>query len=262
MNKPFDLEPLNASVIHDLDSREYHADKSRLNASSIKIILRSPSHYKTSLSAESKSTPEMEFGTLYHTCTLEPEKVQEDCNRLSKKAVEKLPEAQAMALATLNTKLGSMIKEGKGEAEITIHWDEQFDLDGELVIVKCKARLDYTIIGNNVIIIDLKSTKDASESEFSKSIENFQYHISAFWYKRAVYAWLGRDSVFAYIACEKVDPYATAQYISDIEDEMEGKEKCSEALMLYAKAMLTDEWKGYGDDIKTIERPYWARRKK
>jgi len=54
----------------NVDSEVYHAHRDYLSSSDIRKLLRSPAHYRA---PSAPASPAQEFGTLVHTCVLEPE---------------------------------------------------------------------------------------------------------------------------------------------------------------------------------------------
>lgn len=65
-------------------------------------------------------------------------------------------------------------------SECIVWKDESYD-------VECKALVDLICSGDwGTVVMDLKTTADASIDSFSKSIFNFGYHMQAAWYLRAL----------------------------------------------------------------------------
>lgn len=151
-------------------------------------------------------------------------------------------------------------------------------------------------IGNN-IVIDLKTTDDASLDGFSKSIANWRYDVqapyyldglrealkqsgdkppaegaaelSAYWIdqKTGVLCrcrpdfWRGEPKHFVFIAVEKKPPYAVGVYVLDEESMALGAAQYRHDLNTYAECLANDNWPGYGDKVQTISVPGWAKNK-
>ena len=74
--------------------------------------------------------------------------------------------------------------------------------------LQCKCRPDW-ISADGGILVDLKTTEDASPREFQRSIAKWRYHVQAGWYMAGIEAAYGtRPSGFIFIAVEKKPPFA------------------------------------------------------
>jgi exodeoxyribonuclease VIII len=138
-----------------------------------------------------------------------------------------------------------------GEAEVCIVWIEK--RTGLL----CKARLDY-VHRNQAIIIDLKSTRDASKEAFSKAIYNYGYYQQGAWYSDGWQTLIGDPPAFTFLAVEKSPPYCPAAYELGAKDIIAGRLAYRKALKIYAECMATDTWPGYPDEVRMISMPDWA----
>jgi hypothetical protein len=97
--------------------------------------------------------------------------------------------------------------------------------------VRIKARLD---ILQDKFVADLKTTKDASEAGFAKSVGNFRYDIQAAFYGDVAGALAGVEHLPFLFACVETEaPYLTAEW--DLtEDWIEnGRASYEWALQLY-----------------------------
>lgn len=83
---------------------------------------------------------------------------------------------------------------------------------------KCKGRIDFN--RTDKIIVDLKSTKNASPLEFNKSIFNYKYFMQAAFYLDGISAITGeRYHSFYIIAIETKKPYLINCFSIDITSE-------------------------------------------
>lgn len=149
--------------------------------------------------------------------------------------------------------------------------------------------------GNNVVV-DLKTTDDASLEGFSKSIANWRYDVqhpyyldglreairqsggqipeqavigaaelSAYWIDQETGVlcrcrpdfWRGEPKHFIFIAVEKKPPYAVGVYKLDEESVELGRAVYRSDLRRYAECKANDNWPGYGEKIQTISVPGW-----
>lgn len=143
------------------------------------------------------------------------------------------------------------------------------------------------------IIVDLKTTEDASPEGFAKSMANYRYDVQHAYYmdgtrlaleqgkctppqkgtaELSVYwidpvtgvlcrcrpdFWNGYPKRFAFIAVEKKPPHAVAVYVLDSDGVDIGRAQYQHDLRIYAECLRTNEWPGYGDKIQTISLPAW-----
>ena len=146
--------------------------------------------------------------------------------------------------------------------------------------------------GKNVVV-DLKTTDDASLEGFAKSIANWRYDVqhpyyldglkeairqgnctppvdgtaelSAYWIDEETGVlcrcrpdfWRGNPNNFVFIAVEKKPPYAVGVYVLDSESVDAGRAVYRADLNTYAACQKSGEWPGYGDKIQTINVPGW-----
>lgn len=146
--------------------------------------------------------------------------------------------------------------------------------------------------GQNMVV-DLKTTDDASLEGFGKSIANWRYDVqhpyyldglrqalkqsgdqapvegaaelSAYWVDQATGMlcrcrpdfWRGEPKHFVFIAVEKRPPYAVGVYVLDEESVEIGRAQYRADLERFAECVRTDSWPGYGDKIQKISVPAW-----
>ncbi len=153
---------------------------------------------------------------------------------------------------------GRKYYEMEGETEFSFVWDQR---DGCRSGVPCKCRPDW-ISADQKIIVDLKTTQDASKRGFQRSIGTYGYHIQAAWYCMGVEAVTGvKPEEFIFIAIEKTAPYGIGVYKADQEMLDIGREKCQEALALIATCEDLQQWPDYSPGVELISLPPWLRPK-
>lgn len=166
----------------------------------------------------------------------------------------------SMAVAFINTPAGQYIIGLKGHRETSIYWT-----DPETGVL-CKFRPDFFVEPckalPNGLIIDLKSTTDASPEEFGRSAYNFEYHVSAAWYCRGFQQVFKTAKLppFLYGAVEKEAPYAPACYSATEEQLLLGGKICTDRLRIYADCLRTGQWPGYAPQITNLPLPQFALR--
>jgi exodeoxyribonuclease VIII len=108
------------------------------------------------------------------------------------------------------------------------------------------------------IVVDLKTTEDASPAGFRKSIGQWRYGVQAAWYLHSLEQATGiRPSQFIFIAVEKKAPYAVACYAADEEMIQLGMETAMRDLQRIAECRTAERWPGYSDQIEMISLPAW-----
>lgn len=140
-----------------------------------------------------------------------------------------------------------------GKAETTHMWT-----DGATGL-QCKCRPDW-LTDDGSLIVDLKTTEDASPAGFRKSIANWRYYVQAAWYLDGIEQATGtRPDQFIFICVEKKAPHAVAVYAADAEMIQIGAEAAARDLEVLATCQAAGAWPGYSDQIETISLPPWMR---
>ena len=115
----------------------------------------------------------------------------------------------------------------------------------------CKVRPDLYIPDGT--IIDLKSTQDASEAGFRKSVRNFKYDFQTAWYMEAMRA-LGLPArQFIFVCVEKTAPYLTATYTLTASEIDRQKPRMQKACEIWATCMESGVWPGYPEEVVTLD---------
>jgi len=264
---------VSAGIIPGIQIDVYHKSAGT-SKSQLDQMAKSPAHYLASLTTQRKETDAMKIGSLFHTMVLEPEKqnfvVGPDVNKNTNiwKAFKAEAEAAGQTvidqgtLEMLNGMVASVrahpaaskLLSGPGIAEGSAWWvDEQ---SGEL----CRCRPDF--YREDGIIVDLKSTEDASPEAFAKSIAKYGYHRQNAMYVDGVEAATG-DHIkgFVFVVTEKSAPYCTAVYVLDTQGVELGREQYTRLLLELADCRVAKKFPGYSDRIETLSLPAWEVRK-
>ena len=135
-----------------------------------------------------------------------------------------------------------------GQAERVVQWREG--------AVYCRSKLDF-LPDDLRLILDYKSTTDASPEAFSRQIASLGYDIQASFYQRGVKAELGEELPFIFMAQEKDEPYACtfhgiAPSMKEIADA-----KVKRAIRLWEECTRTNTWPGYDIRIHWAEATAW-----
>ena len=259
-----------------MTNEEYHASGA-VSKSVLDMIHKSPAYYKYCMENPREQTDSMLLGSVVHKLVLEPQDfgsefaVIPDCDRRTKdgKAVYKafcdalqdgvaaVPgdvyrQAQAMADAVkAHPVAAKLLTDGK--AEESYFWEQ----DG----IKCSCRPDW--MRNDGLVVDLKTTKDASPDGFQKSAYNFRYYVQAWWYIHGLRL-LGIDATeFIFIAVESAAPYTVSVYAADDLFFKLGEIEAMQDFETYKECMKSENWYGYEKEpeIHSLSVPDWVARR-
>lgn len=260
-----------AGIVKGISNEAYHK-AAGVSKSQLDQFAKSPAHYLASLTTPRKETEAMRIGTLFHALVLEPEKanfvVGPNINKNTKewKAFKAEAEAagqvvidegdnamlQGMVASIKTHPAASALLSGPGIAEGSCWWyDER---SGEL----CRCRPDFyrEDIG---VIVDLKTTEDASQAGFTKSVANFRYAVQAAMYADGVETSTGVPvKAFAFIAVEKQPPYAVQCFQLDFQAMEAGRVTYQNLLLDLADCKISGKFPAYSDKVETISLPNWA----
>jgi len=261
-----------------MDNTSYHAHQA-ISKSHLDQIARSPLHYWARYLDPKRVAPEpsaaMRLGTALHTHVLELSRWDEEiavapaCDRRTKagkdafasfeasatgKTVITADDAEvvmAMGRSVMRHPGAAMLLGMAGKAETTHMWMDP------IYRLECKCRPDW-LTDDGSIMVDLKTTRDASPRAFKRSIADYRYHVQAGWYLDGVEQATGkRPDQFIFICVESTAPYACAVYAADAELIERGHEQAMQDLGKLATCKAADSWPSYSDQIETISLPGW-----
>ena len=115
----------------------------------------------------------------------------------------------------------------------------------------CKVRPDQYI--SEGTIIDLKSTQDASEAGFRKSVRSFGYNFQACYYLEAMRALGLPAKQFIFVCVDKSPPYLTATYTLTASEIDRQKPRMQKACEIWATCMDSGVWPGYPEEVVTLD---------
>ena len=264
-----------------MDNNDYHAHPA-ISKSHLDQVARSPLHYWARYLDPNRvtiePTPAMAIGSAVHTHVLELDQwdsqyaiAPESIDRRTKMGKAEwevfttaatgrtvLSRADAelvmrMGHAVYSHPAAAMLLNMPGKAETTHMWTDA------ATGLQCKCRPDW-LTDDGSLIIDLKTTDDASPAGFRKSIANWRYHVQAAWYLNGIEQATGtRPDQFIFLCVEKRAPFAVAVYAADAEMIQIGAEAAARDLEVLATCKAAGAWPGYSDQIETINLPSWMR---
>ena len=255
-----------------ITNEDYHADTALGSSRARQLHGSCPLKVKHAIGQPSPSTPALLNGSMTHSAALEPDRVdiefgckpaEIDGNSSRTKVYREafaemeaeepqkrwLPEAdynmclEVAASARQHPLLLEMLYHSASKIEHTGF----FQIEG----TPCKVRPDL-YNSDTGMVLDLKTTVDASPKEFTYSVRKYGYLFQAAFYMTALRQMGERPKQFVFLVVEKSAPYATACYTLDNSDIEKEVPRVLEAIKIYGECLKTDVWPGYSDDIKTL----------
>ncbi len=255
-------------VRRELSNEDYHADKSSVSSSHLKLISQSPKlywhRYLDPNAPKQTPTAAMRLGTLVHSMVLEPDKVHQEFGVLSAARNTKLGKAELKEFSDagleavsrsdwdLAVQVAASVHKHPAAAKLLSQGEPEtswFFTDPDTGL-KCKIRPDWM---SDDYIIDLKTTQDASPKAFARSTCDLSYHL-----QQAFYLLPFQEKRFVFIAVEKTYPFQVGVYELSPDAKGLGEVKCSQAMHLLKKCRDTNHWPGYSDELQTLNLPDWA----
>lgn len=138
-----------------------------------------------------------------------------------------------------------------GESEVTLRWT-----DGDTGL-KCKARADRWNRRRR-FMADLKSTDDASERGFGRSVVRYGYDITHAHYCEAAKECGEPLDCYLIVAQEKRPPYLSVVYQLDVAAEARGYEIRNSGMQTMLGCLATNTWPGYPSGVQPLALPGWA----
>lgn len=264
-----------------------------INFSRLKPIRDTASKCKWEMENPKKPTPAMILGSALHVATLEPARFEQlfhicpPCDRRTKEGKEFYAEQEKIAGSKLLIRDGSSEDEGNlsavknlrgmakairsmksatpflngiGQNEVSALWkDEETGL-------MCKARMDRFIpelaaLKGLPAIVEIKTSQDASEWGFAKTVDSFYYAAQAACYATAVKAITGKDALHIFIACESQAPYDAAVFTLDDQSLQTGLLQYRQMLNRYAECVKLNKWPGYPDKVQILSLPGYSHKR-
>jgi len=248
--------------VHDISNEQYHAADG-ISRSRLMLLDKSPYHFWYEVysgKAERKdATPAMNIGSAFHTMLLEPHLfdkefcVMPNLDRRTKegKAMYEsfLSEAHGKMILTVDQfeKVRDMVEQVASHEIVTTLLDEAvfeqsiFWTDIETGI-QFKARPD---IWSSKMVVDLKTTADASAYKLQRSALDYGYYLQAGMMFEACKA-IGKPfEMFVMLAVEKEAPHVPAVYMMDDNALQFGIDQFQRYKKQLAECLNSGKWPGY-----------------
>lgn len=273
---------MTARLIEGMPAATYHADpceKPSLSSGIVKILAnKAPvfahrAHPRLGgMKAEHNDT--FDIGTVAHAMLLEEDEsgliiVDADDWR-TKAAKEKRVEAHAAGKVALLERHADKCRAMVAAARAFIPTSEIAEaVEGavaESVILwseddtHFRIRKDW-LSADRRVVIDYKTTEDASPEAFCRTIPNLGYHLQGALYSRGVYALTGVLPKFVFLAQETEAPYACALYGCDPVLSAVAEAQLQHAIETWETCMSTGKWPAYGSRVHWADAPGWLQAK-
>lgn len=262
-------------IYPNMSAAEYHAVDA-CSASRLKALKQSPAHCRQSIENPRSDTPALVSGSAVHAAVLEPDrfasefvvrptfgrtKAEQEARdaweyKARGKSIITADDAETCAAIVPRLhahKMAGPIIRAKSHVELSGFW---IDSDTSLL---CKCRWD-AVSEKPELVVDLKTTTDASPRAFAQSIFKFGYHRQGAWYLDAARILGLRVRYYCIIAVEKSPPYGIAVYRLNTEGTAIDLGRRENAVLKrrYAECKESGEWPSYPEIITDIELPKWA----
>ena len=258
----------------EMTNAEYHAHKA-ISKSKLDAARKSGRHLQDMLYGPPReSTSHFDMGTVLHASALPGEDADEIAVRMPEGMKKTTKEGKAfvaehqgkiilnpsdayvvdqMMLSLREHPFSASLVNGelKGKAE------QSFFCTDKETGLELKARPDF-ILDDCSLILDLKTTVDASPKGFQRSVANYRYFVQASHYLDVIEGATGtRPQAFLFIAVEKARPFSTAVYMADQAMIDLGKKQAREDLNNIAQWIADDKFPGYSERVEEISLPKW-----
>lgn len=259
---------------------EYHKNTEKISKSGLDLVHKSPLHYweryLNPMHIE-KKTPALILGSAVHCAVLEPSEfgkryaVAPEVDRRTKEGKEIYANFEA-SIANLDASIQGLEVISKADSIVCERIMEAVQSHSEAALLlhklsaiekilewdDCKAKPDG-ICESLHLIVDLKTTEDASPVAFGRSALKYRYDVQAAFYCDGYEAVYGhRPEGFIFIAVEKTPPYAVAVYVIEDADIEVGRQKYKADLERWRECRQLNEWKGF-TGLNTLKLPNYGK---
>ena len=248
-----------------------------LRSTYIREFRKSPRHYF--LREDIQETPSMKLGTAFHTALLEPEKYSK--NYVEVPSFEKKSKDQPL---TIKEQLERWKEQNKDAVTITSDERDKVTmmlascLDNSIIssLVNNKHALiekEFYMVRDGIcftgqpdivipelnLVIDVKTTTDASPDKWSKTVHEREYMIQSALYLDAMKAIYGEEfNRFIWIVVENKHPFSSMTYIAEPAILDMGRNLIFNAAMEFKKCLSENTWPSYKTGLVPCTLPAYA----
>jgi hypothetical protein len=254
-------------MIMGMLNEQYHAAEG-ISSSAVKTVANSTlAHWKGEV-RESKTA--FDLGTAVHSLVLEPHLDNVVCGPDDRRSVDwkakyraatmngqllltsgDFEQARSMSGAVLNNENVRLMLENKSTVI-----EASFFADDPDTGVKVKTRPD-AFVRDRSLVIDIKTTLDASPAGFQREIRKYGYDMQAAFYLRTLRL-AGEDAdQFMFVAVEKKPPYAVCIHILSDAYLQYAHERVIHTLHRIAQAEAAGEFPTDWPAVNVVQLPQW-----
>lgn len=260
-----------------ISNKEYRS-REGVSSTDLKHMVKSPQHFRYWKDHPQEDTPALLFGRASHKYMLEKDDfftefvIAPNIDRRTKAGKEEyaafleeskgkdiisaddFQKIQEMHEALYSTPFAEQLLSGEKELS--------FFLEDEETGLMMKSRPDcLTTIGDTHVLIDYKSTTDASSEAFMKSAINLAYDMQLAYYKDIMDKVTGCEHSVIFIAQEKAPPYAVNILEANEYFIKSGRDMYRTYLDLYKECSDSGNWYGFiNGEINSLGLPNWLQK--
>lgn len=242
--------------------QQSYFDNVGISKSGLDHMAKSPAHYQASLQMTRKQSPALLLGSAVHCAVLEPDEFGNryalaDYDRRTKEGKAAYVEMQERGIEGLSADIYMQVIGMQKSVlnhplakDLLQNGDSEVSCFQNINGVHTKARADY--LRKDGILVDLKTTQDASKKEFRQSCRKYRYANQAAWY---TYLFGMEETVeaFYFIAVESSAPYAVSIYEIDQFSVEKAHEDNMRLFNIYKHCLENDDWPSYPDVIQELD---------
>lgn len=289
------FEPMAGSIYKGVPDHVYHASEG-VSKSTLDAIRENPARWKLNKKYPKPDTDAMHVGKAYHCKVLEPHRFDDQFIKSeydefrSKEAKDWREEQKSKGVSVLRTNGELPWKASEWDevhlmaeevmrhplaqiflnpddlwVELSAYWRDDSDneyLAHDATGLLCKCRPDAYNTTHEVMI-DLKTTTDATLWGFTRSIGDYRYHVASAWYQ---WGWAKKLGIpckaFMFIAQEKEPPYPVEIYLASQEDLRVAIIEMFGDLRQFHEYWKSDTWPNTTGQIRTAELAAYQKRAK
>jgi len=255
-----------------LTDRKAYDAHAALNFSGAKELLKSGLHYQAYLARDQEPTKALRIGSATHKLALEgPDAfdaayaVAPECDRRTSagKAEWATFVAENAGKDVLTSEEAALVADMAHAARarldalgLKVVATEQH-LAADYCGTPIKAAIDLVAenAAGDIVLVDLKTTEDASPKGFLTSVRSYRYALQAYWYRTVYARHVGAPTPppFLFLAVEKQAPWATAVYSVGPNLSAWAIADFEEAVKKYEACRTLDVWPGYADEPQVLD---------
>lgn len=260
-----------------MTNAEYHAHPA-ISKSHLDAVAKSPLHYwDRYLNPDREPEPEnpaFVIGSAVHAAVLEPHVFQSDylvAPEINKRTKDGKAEWEAFQAANagktvlsaedfaLCQRIAAAVHRHEAAGPLFKGGTPEFSVIGTDPETGAAIKCRPDFLRDDGLVIDLKTTSDASPDGFGKSAANFRYHVQAAWYMDTLEAVFDeRPEGFIFVAVEKAAPYAVGVYRIEAPAIEVGRRLARRDLQTLIDCQTANYWPDYGQSVQSLKFPRWA----